>query len=92
MFLYFLLAGIGTRIPLDAAIGTWALAGAAGMFASVVQGIGLKELTMSAILGGFLPISVAVSVAVLVRAVHTLAEAAFMLPLLPFLRKWLRRG
>ena len=92
LFLYFLLAGIGGGIPVEAAIGTWALAGAAGMFASLVQGIGLKELTMSAILGGFLPLSVAVGVAVLVRVVHTVAEGVFMLLVLPILRVWTKRG
>jgi hypothetical protein len=81
LFFFFFLRTISPIGP-DAAvavIGIWAASGAIGQAASIVQGLGLKEIGMVALLTLFLPLSVAIVVSIATRVVHMVLETGTML-------------
>lgn len=82
--LLFVLADAIYPLPLSAlpgVIGVWALAGVAAylLFSFVPFGLGVNELTLTVLLGPFVPAGEAFVVALLMRALVTICELAFAL-------------
>jgi hypothetical protein len=82
--LLFVLADAVYPLPLSALpgiIGVWALAGVASfvLFSFVPFGLGVNELTLTVLLGPFVPAGEAFFVALLMRALVTICELVFAL-------------
>jgi hypothetical protein len=82
--LLFVLANAVYPLPLSAlpgVIGVWATAGIAAtvLFSVVPFGLGVNELTLTVLLGPFMPAGEAFFVALLMRALLTICEFAFAL-------------
>ncbi len=82
--LLFVLANAVYPLPLSAlpgVIGVWALAGIAAntLFSFVPFGMGVNELTLTVLLGPFMPAGEAFFVALLMRALVTICELVFAL-------------
>jgi len=91
VFFYFLVTSVCGPMPFWPLVSIWAAAGATGVLASVIQGLGLKELTMSVLLSNLLPLPIAVAISVLIRVVHTVAETLLLLSMTFFLTIWTKR-
>lgn len=73
---------------LPSVIGIWGLAGAIGLIAGfLVGGLGVRELTLSALLGQLIPMPVAIVVALAFRLVLTASEGVWALSI-----SWLTRS
>jgi glycosyltransferase 2 family protein len=67
-----------SRLPI--LIGVWGLAGGVSMTIGLgFQGMGIREITMSAVLTMFMPMALAVTVAVVFRLVTTIGEVLWVL-------------
>ena len=83
---------IGALYPLavtmlPAVIGAWAGASAMGLIAAyLIQGLGVREVTLAAILSVFMPLPVAIVTSVLFRLVLTAGEVVW-----PLVWAWLLR-
>ena len=84
-FFYFLITSLCGPLPFWPLASIWIASSVAGVFASILQGIGIKELTMTMLLSDLLPLPVSAAMAVIIRVVHTLSEVIFLFFLLPFL-------
>jgi len=76
--LLFLMSRAFTDIPiseLPVFVGIWGGAGAVSLIAGfLVQGMGLREITLAVLLSGYMPLSVAVAVALLFRILLSVGE------------------
>jgi len=65
---------------LPAVIGAWAAAGAVSFVASyLIQGMGVTEVTLAALLSRFLPLPVSIVVVILFRLLLTVSEVGWAL-------------
>ncbi|MBN1583805.1 MAG: flippase-like domain-containing protein [Anaerolineae bacterium] len=83
IFFYFMVTSIYQAAPFWPLVSIWVGASTVGILSSIVQGMGLKELTMSVLLSTVMPLSLAITIAILARLVHTVAEALLMLCIPP---------
>lgn len=79
----YLLANAVQPVPLEllpAVIGAWAASGAVSFVASyLVQGMGLTEVTLAALLSSYLPLPVAIVISILFRILLTICEVLWAL-------------
>lgn len=83
--LLFLMSRAFIAVPmreLPAFIGIWGGAGAVSLIAGfLVQGLGLREITLAVLMSGYMPLSVSVAVALLFRVLVSVGEFAWSIVL-----------
>jgi hypothetical protein len=82
LVLYILVSGVTALLAgqLPLLIGVWGAAGAISLVAGLlVQGMGLREVTLAVLLSGYVPLPVAVVISILFRLVLTVGELMWAL-------------